>query len=135
MRLFKAILPFFIMLCVIGIFHFTNIFWFKYYPSIMNFMIFCIFFISLFQKYTIIKRFVLLREPKAGKQILNYTRNVTYIWAIVTLINFFISFYTVFLSEKVWAIYNGFISYFLVSCVFMIEYCIRLRVIKRENRV
>ena len=132
MKLLRAVLPFCIMLCVIGFFHFTDIIWFKYYPPLINFIIFCIFFISLFQKYTVIQKFVLLREQNTGENILNYTRRVTYIWAFFTFINFLVSLATVYMSEKVWAIYNGFISYLFIGCVFMIEYFIRLRVIKRE---
>lgn len=127
----KLVFPFFTIL-IIFLFHYTNIIWLKYYPAIINFLIFCIFFFSLFYKYTIIQQFVLITEPNASEKVLNYTRKVTCIWALFSFINFIISFITIFMNEKVWAIYNGLVSYILVGFVFMIEYCVRLRVIKRE---
>lgn len=56
---------------------------------------------------------------------MRYTRNLTYVWAGFTFLNFLISFATVFASEKIWALYNGFISYFLVGTFFIIEYIVR----------
>lgn len=57
---------------------------------------------------------------------LKYTRNLTYIWAIFTFLNFLVSIYTVFLSKEIWILYNGFISYFLIGLIFIIEYIVRI---------
>ena len=126
-KILKALLPFLGIFLVIGAFHFTNFFVLKYYPPIMNFILFLIFFTSLFKEKTVIQEFALAMEPDADWRIMNYTRNVTYVWAGFTFLNFMISLATVFMSEKLWAIYNGFLSYIFVGLVFIIEYLIRIR--------
>lgn len=127
----RVLLPFIGMFIVIGCFHFTNITLFKFYPPVVNFCLFLIFFTSIFQEKTVIQKMVLLMEPDAGEAVMNYTRKLTYIWAIFTFLNFLVSFVTVFASEKIWAVYNGCISYVLVGLVFIIEYCVRI-VFKRK---
>lgn len=64
-------------------------------------------------------------EPDADEAVMAYTRNLTYVWALFTFLNFLVSFGTIFFSEKIWAIYNGFISYVLVGLIFIIEYIVR----------
>ena len=115
MRRFKFAIPIFIMLLVILIFHYTSWIVAKYYPVIVNFVLFCIFFGSTFSEETVIQR------------------RLTYIWSIFMLANFFISLATVFMSEKVWAIYNGFLSYMLVGGFFIIEYMVRINFKKKYD--
>jgi len=113
------------MFVVIACFHYTNFVGFKFYPPVVNFCIFLIFFTSIFQEKTVIQKMALLMEPDANEAVMTYTRNLTYVWAVFTFLNFLVSLATVFSSEKIWAIYNGFISYVLVGLVFIIEYIIR----------
>ena len=107
-KMIKALAPFIGMFAVIALFHFTDFVLLKYYPPIVNFGFFAVFFSSLFQE-----------------NVMRYTRNLTYVWAGFTFLNFLISLATVFASEKIWALYNGFISYFLVGTFFIIEYIVR----------
>lgn len=86
---------------------------------------FAVFFSSLFQEKTVIQKIALAAEPDADENVMRYTRNLTYVWAGFTFLNFLISLATVFASEKIWALYNGFISYFLVGTFFIIEYIVR----------
>lgn len=65
-------------------------------------------------------------EPDITDVTLKYTRNLTYIWAIFTFLNFLVSIYTIFLPKEIWVLYNGFISYFLVGLIFIIEYIVRI---------
>ena len=65
-------------------------------------------------------------EPDITDVTLKYTRNLTYIWAIFTFLNFLVSIYTVFLLKEIWILYNGFISYFLIGLIFIIEYIVRI---------
>lgn len=74
----------------------------------------------------------LLMEPDANEAVMSYTRKLTYVWAAFTFVNFLVSFWTVFLPEKIWAVYNGCISYILVGCVFIIEYIVRIN-FKRKH--
>ena len=122
----NGFLPFLGLIFVIVAHHFTDIIYFKFYPPIMNFCIFSIFFFSLFQKYTVIQKLALKMEPDITDVTLKYTRNLTYIWAIFTFLNFLVSIYTIFLPKEIWALYNGFISYFLVGFIFIIEYIVRI---------
>ena len=120
------LIPVLIMLFIIIVFHCTQCNLLKYYPVLINCGLFLLFFISSFMKETIIQRFAKLMEPDIKPKELEYTRKLTYCWAIFTFCNFMISLYTVFLSEKIWALYNGCISYILVGGFFAIEYIIRI---------
>ncbi|MCR5261972.1 MAG: hypothetical protein K6C94_09070 [Candidatus Gastranaerophilales bacterium] len=91
-----------------------------------------IFFTSLFAKETIIQKFARACGDKLEKPAWNYTKNVTYIWCIFTFANFLISVWTIFLSDKIWILYNGFISYFLVGTLFGAEYIVRTILRKRN---
>ena len=133
MSRFKFAIPIFIMLLVILIFHYTNWIVAKYYPVIVNFVLFCIFFGSTFSEETVIQKMAKLMEPNIKPKALEYTRILTYIWSIFMLANFFISLATVFMSEKVWAIYNGFLSYMLVGGFFIIEYMVRINFKKKYD--
>lgn len=133
MSRFKFAISIFIMLLVILIFHYTNCIVAKYYPVIVNFVLFCIFFGSTFSEETVIQKMAKLMEPNIKPKALEYTRRLTYIWSIFMLANFFISLATVFMSEKVWAIYNGFLSYMLVGVFFIIEYMVRINFKKKYD--
>lgn len=133
MRRFKFAIPILVMLLVIVVFHYTNWIVAKYYPVIVNFVLFCIFFGSTFSEETVIQKMAKLMEPNIKPKALEYTRRLTYIWSIFMLANFFISLATVFMSEKVWAIYNGFLSYMLVGVFFIIEYMVRINFKKKYD--
>ena len=64
-------------------------------------------------------------NPDLSQKETEYTRKITYVWAGFTFVNFLISVATVFMSEVVWALYNGIISYTLVGFVFIVEYIVR----------
>lgn len=124
-KILRHIFPIFIMLSVITLFHCTKCCLLKYYPVIMNFTFFALFFGSSFMKETAIQKMAKLIYENIKPIEMDYMRKLTYAWAIFTFCNFLISLHTVFLSEKVWAIYNGCISYMLVGTFFIIEFFIR----------
>ena len=130
-KITKALAPFIGMFAVIGIFHFTDFILLKYYPPVMNFCLFMIFFSSLFQERTVIQKIALASDPDSNEAVMKYTRNLTYIWAVFTFLNFLVSVGTVFMSEKIWALYNGFISYLLVGIIFIIEYIVRINFMRK----
>lgn len=132
-ELSKIILSVIAMQIVILIVHLTKWHFVKFYPVVINFMIFSVFFVSSLAKETVIQKFAKLTEPNIKPKALEYTRKLTYVWAGFTFFNFLISFLTVFLSQKIWAIYNGFISYMLVGSFFAIEYIIRVRFKKKYD--
>ena len=132
MTKFKHFVPILITLCIVFLFYIKRIVILKFYPPICNFVIFSIFFGSLFTKETIIQKFARACGDKLEEPTRIYTKNLTYIWCIFTFINFIISIWTIFLSDKIWMLYNGCISYILIGLLFGIEYTIRIILRKRD---
>ena len=132
MKKLKPVLPIIITLCIVLIFSIQRFVFLKFYPPICNFCIFMTFFTSLFMKETIIQKFAQMSGDKLEGGARIYTRNITYIWAAFTFINFLISVWTIFLPEKYWIMYNGCISYILVGLLFGVEYTVRIILRKRK---
>ena len=130
---YRFLISIFFSLFIVVLFYFKRLVVIKYYPPIVNCSFFLIFFTSLFQKETIIQKFAKMMEGELPPIALKYTRNLTYIWAIFLFINFLISLTTVFLSDKIWIIYNGCLSYIFVGTFFGIEYIVRLIFKKRHK--
>ena len=128
----KNFTPILITLCVVFLFHLKRIVFLKFYPPICNFFIFIVFFSSLFSKETIIQKFARAFGDKLEKSAWIYTRNLTYVWCIFLFFNFLISLWTIFLSDNIWIIYNGFVSYILIALLFGVEYIIRIILRKRK---
>ena len=124
---FGVFLPVIFTILIICLFHFTHWVVVKYYPVVVNFLIFLMFFTSLFQKETVIQKIARAMEPDIKPKALEYTRKLTYVWAVFTFLNWLVSVATVFMSEAVWALYNGFISYLLIGMFFAVEYIVRIR--------
>lgn len=88
----------------------------KLYPVIMNLMMLGLFVNSLFQKETIIEKFARLKEPNLPPKAIAYIRNLTKIWSVFFFFNGSVALYTALeTSEKIWALYNGFIAYLLIG--------------------
>ncbi len=131
----RYIIPVVITLIVILLFHYTKIYFIKFYPVAANLTTFLVFFISSFSEETVIQKFAKKLEGGTLDDFTKtYTRNLTYIWGIITFINLVISIITVFLPEKLWALYNGCISYFAIGTVFVVEYIIRIILRKKYRK-
>lgn len=131
---FRFVLPFFITLGIIVLFHYTKFIAVKFYPVCANFTMFLVFFLSSFTKETVIQKFA--RSLEGGildEFTANYTRKLTYCWAGFTFLNFLASVVTLFLPEKWWALYNGVISYAFIGTIFAVEYIIRV-VLRKKYR-
>lgn len=128
----RTFFPILVTVFVIVLFHYTQWIIVKYYPVVVNFSLFMMFFVTSFQKETVIQRFARMIEPDIKPKALEYTRNLTYVWAGITFLNCLVSLATVFMSEKVWAWYNGCISYVLIGLIFAIEYIVRIN-FKRKH--
>jgi uncharacterized membrane protein len=88
-------------------------------------------FLSIFL-YSIIKppAVITLIAGTRGKLTVNsveYTKKVTKVWCVFFLANALISLVTVFLSDEIWALYNGLISYVLMGVLFLGEWIVRKR--------
>ena len=110
--------------CFLIIFFNQEIF-LKLYPVLMNASVCAIFALSL-RKTPLITQFAqkMCKEPLDAKT-LTYTKDATMAWAIFMLINTILSLITVFLSNEIWTLYNGFISYILIGIMMLTEYIIR----------
>ncbi len=130
---FFPALPFIFTVFLLVLFYFKRFVVIKYYPPIMNFFFFSVFFSSLFMKETVIQKIARTMKPDLEKIELDYTRNVTYVWCVFLFLNFVISVVTIFLSDRIWLLYNGFISYFFLGTIFIVEYIVRIFFRKRHN--
>lgn len=117
---------------IIALFHFTRLVGLKLYPVVVNFSIFFVFFSSLFSEETIIQKFARIAEGELKEPIKCYTKKLTYVWCVFLFVQFLLSIITCFLSDKIWMIYNGCLSYFFLGCFFAIEYIFRV-IYKRKH--
>lgn len=131
MRKFKTFAPIIFTFLIIFLFYIKRIVVLKFYPPICNLFIFLVFFGSLFSKETIIEKFARLNSPVLKDSALRYAKKVNYLWVIFTFLNFLISVWTIFLSDNIWMIYNGCVSYLLVGLVFGVEYIVRINLRKK----
>lgn len=122
----KAIIPVLGTVCVVLLFHFSKIYALKFYPVIINSFIFCVFFSSVFCEETIIQKIAKKMDGELTDFSRNYTRKLTYVWCIFLFVNLSISFATVFMSPKVWELYNACISYIALGVMFGVEYIVRI---------
>lgn len=127
-----SFLPILITFCVIFLFYIKRFVILKLYPPICNLFLFLLFFLSLFRKETVIQKFARMCGDPLEKPAFEYTRKVTYVWTIFTFINFLISVWTIFQTDKIWILYNGFISYLLIGLLFGVEYTVRVFLRKRK---
>ena len=122
----KAIIPVLGTVCVVLLFHFSKIYALKFYPVIVNSFIFCVFFSSVFCEETIIQKIAKKMDGELTDFSRNYTRKLTYVWCIFLFVNLSISFATVFMSPKVWELFNACISYIALGVMFGVEYIVRI---------
>jgi len=132
MNKIKSVTPILITLCIVCLFYIKRFVFLKFYPPICNAFIFLIFFASLFTEETIIQKFAKACRDKLEEPARIYTRNLTYVWCVFTFLNLLISIWTIFQSDEIWMLYNGFISYVLIGVLFGVEYIIRTLLRKRN---
>ena len=130
----KPIIPFCATICVVLLFHFSKIYALKFYPVVVNSFIFCVFFSSLFCKETIIQKVAKKMDGDLTDFSRNYTRKLTYVWCVFLFVNLSISIATVFLSERIWELYNACISYVALGVMFGVEYIVRIIMRARYER-
>ena len=105
---------------------FNNALFLKLYPVLMNILVFFGFALSL-KKTPLLTLFAQKMGYNLTPSVIQYTRKATIAWMIFMLCNTFISLLTVFLSDAIWCLYNGLISYILIGLMFICEYVFRKR--------
>lgn len=128
----KPFISVLITLCIVFLFYVKRFVFLKFYPPICNLFVFVVFFSSLFAKETIIQKFARMCGDKLERPAWVYTRNLTYVWCVFMFMNLLISIWTIFLSDNIWMLYNGCISYILIGLFFGIEYVVRIILRKRK---
>jgi uncharacterized membrane protein len=106
----------------------------KLYPVLVSGVMLAVFGLSLRHPPTAIERIARMREPELPPEAVAYTRKVTEVWCFFFIINGSISLATaMWASDRVWAIYNGLISYLLMGILFVGEWLLRQRLRARSQ--
>jgi uncharacterized membrane protein len=106
----------------------------RLYPVVMNAVMLAAFGYSLLYPPSLVERIARLREPDLPAEGVIYTRRVTMVWCGFFIVNGGIAMYTaLFSSLAVWTLYNGLIAYLAMGALFLIEYLVRLRVMREGS--
>lgn len=106
----------------------------RLYPVVVSFSMLALFSYSLIKPPSMIERFARISEPDLPIEAIAYTRKVTKVWVVFLSFNGVVALITaLFCSDKLWALYNGFIVYLLMGLLFLIEYIVRLNVRKNHG--
>jgi len=133
----KEFVPFFFV-CILSLLPaiiFNSREFLKAMPVVINLNFLILFFISLKKAPTMIERFARIKEKTLPDHAIKYCRTVTIVWCYFFIMNGSIAFWTIFQDDKIWAIYNGFISYLLIGSLFSIEFLIRLKVKRAHEKM
>lgn len=107
----------------------------KLYPVLINLSLYLLFFYSLFRPRSMIENLARIRTPNLSQAAINYTRKLTKIWCIFFIINGGIALWTAFCTPvKIWAFYNGFLSYIFIGILFVSEFIYR-QYARRKNYI
>lgn len=121
-----------IFFCVV-IWWFNNEYLLKVLPALISIGALIVFTHSYIEPPTIPARIALKIEGELCEARVSYTNKITLIWIAFFIFNASASLCTVFWgSTKVWALYNGLISYLLIGCLFAGEYLYRTFVFERR---
>lgn len=107
----------------------------KLIPVVINFACLLGFASTLRHPPSMIERLARLQEPDFSDSAIPYTRKVTIVWCGFFLLNGSASLYTaLFTDMATWTLYNGLIAYLFLGLLFIVEYCVRLRVKARAAK-
>jgi len=104
----------------------------KAYPICINLGLLAVFAQSLRRGPSVIGRLAELRQGPLDERGVRYTRSVTKAWCLFFGVNAALSLATAWLAdERLWAIYNGAVSYVLMGLMFAGEWLVRQRVLRK----
>ena len=105
------------------------------YPVIINAGLFIYFWQSLKSGQTAIERLARIEQPDLPFEAIGYTRILTQVWCGFFILNGATSILTVAIGDmKLWALYNGLISYVLIGVLILGERLLRPRLIVWNHR-
>lgn len=101
----------------------------KLYPVLVSLAMLAVFGYSLINPPTVIERLARLHDPDLPPHAVAYTRRVTQVWCGFFIFNGSVALFTaLWADDRVWALYNGLISYGLMGTLFAGEWLLRQRV-------
>lgn len=116
----------------VGLIVFNDDIFLKLYPVLMNISVCLVFALSL-RETPLVEQFAEKMGHKLDAVQKEYTRRVTYAWAIFMFFLAIASTITVFLSDEIWTLFNGLISYILIAIMMGTEFIIRKRVMNARR--
>lgn len=97
-----------------------------YYPSLMNLFVAMAFLFSLRAEKTLIEKMASLQGKGYPAEAIPYMRKLTLIWGLLLIANCAVAFYTACcLPLSWWTLYNGLLSYVLISLFILGELIFR----------
>ena len=107
----------------------------KLYPVFAGCALLAVFGYSLTTEKCIVQRFAEVSVPPEERSefFRLYCRRVTWAWCIFYVLNGSVALSTCVMSDTVWALWNGFISYIMMGFMFAGEFAIRIY-LKRKKR-
>ena len=124
-------------LCILFILS-KNFIFLKLYPILVNILLLFTFGSTLFYgNRSLIEIIASLKTPKEEQDLFfkNYCRHITIVWCIFFIFNVAIAAITaIWCSDKIWAFYTGFVSYFLIALMFLAEYVYR-NIVKSKRSI
>lgn len=115
-----------VLLFAAGMLVFNDDIFLKLYPVLMDTSV-CLMFALSLRDIPVIEKIAKKMGHSLDNEQKEYTRNVTCAWAIFMFLMAVVSFITVFLSDEIWVLFNGLISYILIAIMMGIEFLVRKR--------
>lgn len=104
-----------------------------YYPVLVNALLLILFAGSLLGPSSLVERLARLQKTTLSAAEVRYTRNVTRVWCAFFVFNGSLAWLTCWYGDmRIWALYNGGISYALIGTLMGTEWLIRKRVQRRS---
>ena len=117
-----------------------NILSLKFYPVAVSASLLVLFATTLFSGPSLVFRLACMSDKSLDRSALRqfvepYCRKVTIVWCSFFIFNGIAATYTCLSgSDKMWAVYNGLISYILMGLLFSGEFIIRKKMQKKMNQ-
>ena len=125
--LFTALRVLAVPLFVWGVYLLKANVWFRLYPVVMVAIALVAFAVSLFRR-PLVETIACRMGERLDARGVDYCRNVTRLWTAFLAVHLAVTVATVFASDEVWAVYNGFVAYVLMGALFLGEWLYRRRV-------
>lgn len=103
----------------------------KLYPVLVSASMLAVFAFSLKNPPSVAERFALIKHKSLPPQAIEYCRKVTVIWCFFFVFNASVALATVFLSDELWVLYNGLVSYLLIGGLAGAEFIYRQAFMRR----